>query len=86
MGCNGAYLFTVWNTDGNAYGHGVYCVQTGGYSARITTINGFQSHFGATEAPTLSMNQSGCNWRVRLYNNDSDAKNFYAKYLSLGQD
>ena len=86
MGCNCAYLFTYWNDDGNAYGHGISAVQTGGYSSQITTVVGYQSHYGATEAPTLAVNQSGCNWRVSLYNNDSDAKNFYGKFLSLGKD
>jgi len=79
VGCNGAYELAVWNTDGNAYGHGLYTFTVGGYNSTFTIQSAFVSHQGATSTPTVSIVRlSGCNWQVRVVNNDSDAKNFNA--------
>ena len=86
LGCNSAYLITYWNTDGNAYGHGVSCIQTGGYSCGISTVRAYASHYSQTDAPTLAPNQSGCNWRIKFTNNDADAKSWLYKLIGLGAD
>ena len=79
IGCNGAYEITVWNSDGNAYGHGLYTFCCGGYNSNFTIQTPFESHYGATEVPTVSMVRlSGCNWQLRVTNEDADSKHFYA--------
>jgi hypothetical protein len=79
VGCNGAYEIAVWNTDGNAYGHGLYTFCCGGYNANFTIQTAYESHYGATDVPTVSfVRVSGCNWQLRVVNNDADSKHFYA--------
>jgi len=79
VNCNGAYELTVWNTDGNAYGHGLYTFTVGGYASTFTIQSAFVSHQGATDVPTVSIVRlSGCNWQVRVVNNDADSKDFHA--------
>lgn len=79
VGCNGAYEIAVWNTDGNAYGHGLYTFCCGGFNSNFTIQTPFESHYGATDVPTVSfVRVSGCNWQLRVVNNDADSKHFYA--------
>ena len=86
IGCNGAYEITVWNSDGNAYGHGLYTFCCGGYNSNFTIQTPFESHYGATEVPTVSMVRlSGCNWQLRVTNEDADSKHFYASMRCIHQ-
>ena len=84
MGCNVAHIFTYWNTDGNAYGHGAVTIRAGGYNGTLATLITFDSHYGNTSAPSVVWNRySGCSWRIQLTNNDSSTTNWQAKLFCL---